>query len=40
VERRKSVKLTLDSVYVEWIEKGALIYYWSESRYRKLAVSD
>jgi len=40
VQSRKSVQLGLDSVYVEWIEKGALIYYWSESRYRKLLVSD
>lgn len=40
VEDRKSVHLKLDGVYVEWMEKGAVLYYWSESRYHKLAVSD
>ena len=40
VQSRKSVQLKLDSIYVEWIEKGALLYYWTESGYRKLAVSD
>jgi hypothetical protein len=37
---RKSVYLKLDGIYVEWMEKGAVLYYWSESRYQKLAVSD
>lgn len=40
VADRKPVRLKLDSVYVEWMEKGAVLYYWSESRYHKLAVSD
>lgn len=39
-ENTKSAKLRLDSIYVEWIEKGAILYYWSAGRYRKLQVSD
>jgi hypothetical protein len=39
-ERTKSVQTKLDGVYVEWIEKGADLYYWSAGRYHKLRVSD
>jgi hypothetical protein len=39
-ESTKSVQLKLDSIYLEWIEKGAQLFYWSGGRYRKLQVSD
>ena len=39
-ERTKSIQTKLDGVYVEWIEKGAVLYYWSTGRYRRLPVSD
>jgi len=35
-----SVRLKLDSIYLEWIEKGAQLFYWSRGRYHKLQVSD
>lgn len=37
---RKSIQTRLDGVYVEWIEKGANLYYWSAGRYHKLQVSE
>ena len=39
-ERTKSIQTKLDGLYVEWIEKGADLYYWSAGRYHKLRVSD
>jgi hypothetical protein len=33
-------KLRVDGIYVEWIEKAAILYYWSSGRYRTLQVSD
>lgn len=36
----KSVQTSLDGVYLEWIEKGAQLYYWSSGRYHRLQVSD
>jgi len=39
-ENKRSVQLKLDGIQVEWMEKGAQVYYWSESGYRKLQVSD
>jgi hypothetical protein len=36
----KSIQTRLDGIYVEWIEKGADLYYWSTGRYHKLQVSD
>src|SRR5262249_30351959 len=39
-ENTKSVLLKLDSIYLEWIEKGAQLFYWSGGRYHKLQVSD
>jgi hypothetical protein len=39
-ENTKSAKLRLDSIYVEWIEKAAILYYWSAGRYHKLQTSD
>jgi hypothetical protein len=39
-ESTKSVELKLDGIYVEWMEKGALLYYLSEGHFRKIQVSD
>ena len=39
-ERTKSIRIKLDGLLVEWIEKGAELYYWSAGQYRKLQVSD
>lgn len=39
-ERTKSIQNKLDGVYVEWMEKGAVLYYWSAGRYHRLQVSD
>ena len=39
-ENKRSVQLKLDGIQVEWMEKGAQLYYWSESGYRTLQVSD
>ena len=39
-ENKRSVRLKLDGIYEEWLEKGALLYYWSMSNYHKLQVSD
>jgi hypothetical protein len=40
VEGTKSIQTKLDGVYLEWMEKGAVLYYWSAGRYRRLQVSD
>jgi hypothetical protein len=39
-EGKKSIQIKLDALYVEWMEKGAQLYYWSAGRYHKLQVSD
>ncbi len=39
-ERTRSVKIKLDAINVEWLEKAALLYYWSEDRYQTLQTSD
>ena len=39
-ENEKSIQLKLDGIQVEWMEKGAVLYFWSEGRYRKLQISD
>jgi hypothetical protein len=39
-ENNKSIRLKLDGIQVEWMEKGAVLYFWSEGRYRKIQVSD
>ncbi|HXJ41971.1 MAG TPA: hypothetical protein VNH18_22025 [Bryobacteraceae bacterium] len=39
-EGTKSIQTKLDGVYVEWMEKGAVLYYWSAGRYHRLQVSD
>jgi len=35
-----SIKSKLDAVNVEWIEKGAVLYYYSRGKYHKLQTSD
>ena len=37
---RTSIQTTLDGIYLEWIEKGADLFYWSAGRYHKLQVSE
>jgi hypothetical protein len=39
-EGKKSIRLRLDALYLEWMEKGAQIFYWRAGRYQKLQVSD
>ncbi len=39
-EGRKLIHIRTDALYVEWIEKGAHLYYWLGGRYHKLQVSD
>jgi hypothetical protein len=36
----RSVQTKLDGIYVEWIEKGASLYYWSVGQYHKLSLSE
>jgi hypothetical protein len=40
LESEKSVRTKLDSVIVEWLEKGAVLYYWTADRYRRIVISD
>lgn len=40
LENNKSIQLKLNGIQVEWMEKGAVLYFWSEGRYRKIVVSD
>ena len=39
-EDTTSVHLKVDAVNVEWIEKGAVLYYWEHGRYRTIQTSD
>jgi hypothetical protein len=39
-ELTRSIQTKLDGIYVEWMEKGTLLYYWSGGRYHKLQLSD
>jgi hypothetical protein len=39
-ENNKSIQLKLDGLQVEWMEKGAFVYYWSAGHYRRIQVSD
>jgi hypothetical protein len=39
-EGKKTIQLRLDGLYVEWMEKGAQLYYWRAGRYHKHQVSD
>jgi hypothetical protein len=36
----KSVRLKLDGVNVEWLEKSSVLYYWSHGQYRSIQTSD
>ena len=36
----ESVRLKLDALNVEWLEKGSVLYYWSRGRYRSIQTSD
>ena len=38
-ERTESITVKLDSINVEWIEAAAVLYYWSDGRYRTLQTS-
>ena len=35
-----SVRLTLDGVNVEWLEKSSTLYYWSKGKYENIPTSD
>ena len=39
-ENTEAANLKADGIYVQWIEKAALLYYWSGGRYHKLQTSD
>jgi hypothetical protein len=39
-ENTEMAKLKVDGIYVEWIEKGAILYYWSAGQYHKLQTED
>ena len=36
----KLVRLKLDGLNVEWLEKSSVLYYWSNGKYRSLETSD
>jgi hypothetical protein len=36
----RKIQTMLDGVIVEWIEKGAVLYYWSADRYRRVTIAD
>jgi hypothetical protein len=36
----KSVRLKLDGVNVEWLEKSSVLYYWSQGKYQNIQTSD
>lgn len=40
VEDTKPMRVKLDSIQLEWIEKAAVLFYWAEGGYRKLQTSD
>lgn len=39
-DETKSVRLRLDGVNVEWLEKSSVLYYWSKGKYRSVQTSD
>jgi hypothetical protein len=39
-EGTRSVQVKLDSILVEWMEKGAVLFHRSEGRYERIRVSD
>jgi hypothetical protein len=36
----KTIRLALDGLNVEWLEKSSYIFYWFEGRYHKIWISD
>jgi hypothetical protein len=36
----KSVTINREGLYVEWIEKGIVLYYWTGGRYGAIQISD
>ena len=40
LETSQEIQTKLDGVVVEWLEKGAVLYYWSSGRYRRISISD
>ena len=36
----RSVRLNLDGVNVEWLEKSSVLYYWSHGKYQSMQTSD
>jgi hypothetical protein len=36
----KSVRLKLDGVNVEWLEKSSVLYFWAHGKYRSIPTSD
>ena len=36
----KSVRLRLDGVNVEWLEKSSTLYHWSKGKYQNIPTSD
>ena len=36
----KSVTIKRDGLYVEWIEKAIILYFWTGSRYGSIQISD
>jgi hypothetical protein len=39
-EGSKTIHLGLDSISVQWLEKAAVLYYWSKGKFRTLNTSD
>jgi hypothetical protein len=39
-EGDRFVQIKFDGIQVEWIEKGAVLYFWSAGRYHRIVVSD
>ena len=39
-ERTRSVRIKLDAINVEWLEKASVLYYWADDRYQTLQTSD
>ena len=39
-ENTETAKSKVDGIYVQWIEKAAILYYWSSGQYHKLQTED
>lgn len=39
-DTRQSVRLKLDGIEAEWIEKSSVLYFWRNGKYRTLQTSD